>query len=403
MSTSLDRTHVVLLGAGYASIWAYRALTRRLPRRVRITVVEPQPMHVFHGWTGEVLSAELPPDAQFSPVSEALPKAEHVRGWARGVDRETRTVTVELVDGGQAHLHYDHLVVGIGAVEELDSVPGLREHAFSLREAGRTATLSAHLDECIAEAAAVEASEERARLLHVVLAGAGLAGIEASVAVAQRLAKAGANGAKVTLVGSSTTLALELSPTLRDRVTEELARNDVRVVAPARVAAVTPDGVKLDDGSWLPSATTIASVGNRAHPLAGLTDLATDAAGRLRTDEYLRIEPRIWAGGDAACVRTSVGGVCPKDAGWAIGQGSWLGRNIARTILGRPPKRFTWMSAGVTAGFGAGHAVLDTWGMPVRGRPAWLSRAAFFAFYLPSRRQLLRVLWLLARRRLSRS
>ncbi|MFF0146571.1 NADH dehydrogenase [Amycolatopsis sulphurea] len=398
--TGSEPVHVVLLGAGYASIWAYRAVTRRLGRKARVSIVAPELVHAFHGWTGEVLSGELPPEAQLSPISEALPRAKHVHGWARGVDREARTVAVDLVSGGSAELRYDYLVVGIGAVEELDSVPGLREHAFALRAAGRAGRLAAHLDECV-DAAGTADSEQRAELLGVVVAGAGLAGIEASVAVAQRLARR-TRDAQVTLVGSGADLGGELSPKLRARVREELAANGVRVVRPARVVSVAENGAKLDDGSWLPAATTIAAVGHRAHPLPGLDDLEHDARGGLRTDEYLRLGDRIWAGGDAASIPLPSGETCPIDAAWAIGQGSWIGRNVVRAATGREQKKFTWKSVGVTAGFGAGHAVLDAWGIPFRGRPAWLSRAAFFSFYLPSRRQLGRVLRMVVRQRRNR-
>jgi NADH dehydrogenase len=67
---------VVLLGCGYTSVWAYRSL-RPLVRRgeVNVTVVSPDPAHVFHGFTGELVSGELPPRAQATDVALACPGA----------------------------------------------------------------------------------------------------------------------------------------------------------------------------------------------------------------------------------------------------------------------------------------------------------------------------------------
>ncbi|MEV5646762.1 FAD-dependent oxidoreductase [Nocardia sp. NPDC052254] len=387
--------HVVLLGAGYVCIWAYRALRRRFGHEVTITVVSPAQEHVFHGFTGEVLSGAWPSDAQLSPLTEVFPKAERVHGRATAVNRDERTVAIELADGGTGTLHYDHLVIGTGAVENVESVPGLQEYGFRLRDAGRTAALAAHLDECVAAGGSQPP--------RVAVVGAGLAGVEAAVAIAQRLADAanrtGATApGEVVLIGAADAVGYELSPRLREQVGTELSRNKIRLLAPARVVRVSAAEVELDDGDPIAVSTVVAAVGNRVRPLPGLDDLPVDDRGALITDDRLQIAPGIWAGGDAASVPLPSGEPCPLDASWAIGQGTWVGRNISRVIRGTPQRPFTWRSVGVTAGFGRGRAVLDAWGMGFRGWPAWASRLAFFLFYLPSRRHALRVIAALVRR-----
>lgn len=396
--------HVVLLGAGYISVWAYRALTRWVGRRVRITVVAPVKVHVYHGWTGEVLSGELPPEAQGSPIAEAMPRAVHVHGWARQVDRAARTVRVECHDGSTQVLHYDHLVVGTGTTENIDSIPGLKDYAFRLRDDGCAGALAAHLDRCITEAGSIDDPERRQSLLSVVLAGGGLAGVESSAAIAQRLAKAtglrpGRTGApRVTLVSAAETLARELRPAGRARVFEELRHNGVNLLLSNRVTRVYPDGVKLEDGLWLPAVTTVCVVGNRSRPLPGLDDLPVDAAGRLIADRYLQIAPHVWSGGDAASVPLKSGRPCPLDAGWAIGQGTWIGRNIARTVRHRSQRAFAFKSVGAAVAFGKGHGVMEAWGVQFGGRLAWAARAAFFVSYMPSRQQARRVIGMALRR-----
>ncbi|RJQ78348.1 NAD(P)/FAD-dependent oxidoreductase [Amycolatopsis panacis] len=402
MTRTHGRHRVLLLGAGYLSIWAHRALKRKLGREVDFTVVAPADAHAFHGWTGEVLSGELPPQAQLSPIAEAMPGARHVRGLAQRVDRDAQTVEVSLTDGATETLHYDYLVVGTGQYENVDSVEGMQEHAFRLRAAGRTEALVTQLDRCLAEPLESSSPEQRKALLSVVVAGGGLAGVETSVAIAQRMSRAAAGGhelAKVVLVSATEHIARELPPKLRAHVRKEMRANGVALIAPARVVSVAPDGVKLDDGRWLPTATVVAAVGHRPRPLPGLDDLPVDSRGALRTDRLLQIAPNIWCGGDAASIPLASGQTCPVDAAWAIGQGSWIGRNIARAVQGRTQREFTWKSVGVTAGFGRGHAVLEAWGMSFHGRPAWLSRALFFGYYLPSRPQLRRVLRMLRNRR----
>ncbi|MFC9249823.1 NAD(P)/FAD-dependent oxidoreductase [Amycolatopsis thailandensis] len=397
--------HVVLLGGGYLSIWTYRSLRRKLGRRVRITLVAPATAHAFHGFTAEVLSGELPPAAQLSPFNEALRHATHVRGLARRVDRDARTVLVDLSTGGEKELHYDYLVIGTGQYESVDTVPGMSEHAFRLRDAGRVGELVDHLDQCVRSAGGTEDATERRRLLSVVVAGGGMAGVEASAAIAQRLNRAtrGSWSGQVVLVNTSDAIAREMSPRLRGYVRAELSRSGVTVRSFSRVGEVDRNGVRLEDGDRLGAATVVATIGNRPHPLPGLDDLPLDERGALRTDRKLQIADRIWGGGDAASVPLASGEPCPVDAAWAIGQGAWLGTNLARVIRRRPQRDFTWKSVGVTAGFGRGHAALRAWGLNYRGWVAWFARAAFFGYYLPSRRQTLRVLGMVVLRRSNRS
>ncbi|ANY09428.1 NAD(P)/FAD-dependent oxidoreductase [Pseudonocardia sp. HH130630-07] len=400
-----ERTHVVVLGAGYLAIWSARALVRHGRGRLRVTVVAPSPVHAFHGWTGEVISGELPTTAPHSPIAEALPRATHVRGKAVRVDREARTVEVELTDGGSTRLEYDQLVVGVGAQEKVDLVPGMAEHAFTLREAIRAGRLVEHLDERVAQARAVPAGERADGALDVVVVGGGLAGAETAIAIAQRLERNGARteGGRVRVVSASETIGREFSPALRARLVAALTANGIEVLAPARVVRVAADGVELSDGTWIAATTTVATVGNRAVSVPGLDDLPRSEQGRLVVDDTFRAAPRVWAGGDAAEIPLPSGEPCPKDAAWAIGQGSWLGRNVALVLAGRDPRPFTWRSVGVTAGLGGGEALLDAWGMPFHGRMAWMSRAMFFGSYLPSRRQLGRVLNGLVRSRTRRA
>ena len=55
-----------MIGGGYATLHAYRSLTRRMSRdrlnsgEVTITVVADDDCHNFHGFTGEVVAGLLP-------------------------------------------------------------------------------------------------------------------------------------------------------------------------------------------------------------------------------------------------------------------------------------------------------------------------------------------------------
>ena len=141
-----DRPRVVLVGGGYVTVWAVRALRRWARDRVDVVVVSPDPSHVFHGWTGEIVAGDLPAEAGLTALSEAIPTARVVSGRVVSVDRLNRTVRVAGTQGQSLTLAYDHLVVGCGTSDRTESVAGLAEHGLVVRAAPDAAALLARLD-----------------------------------------------------------------------------------------------------------------------------------------------------------------------------------------------------------------------------------------------------------------
>lgn len=186
-------TEVLVLGGGYTAVWAARRIlrsqaatrSRRVPR-VRVTVVAASPTHAFHGWTAEVLTGHVALERTLTPLTDLLPGARVVPGTVLGVDLTQRRVTVG-TRNGVATLGYDQLVIGVGSEDAAGRVPGLLEHGFTTKGEGQLERLRAHLDGLVERAAHTAGAVERRRLLTVLVAGGGLAGVETAVAVQQRL------------------------------------------------------------------------------------------------------------------------------------------------------------------------------------------------------------------------
>lgn len=376
---------IVLLGSGYAAIWCYRALRRHLGGSADITVVAPFDEQVFHGFTGEVLGGDLPAALQVSPLAECLPHATRVRGWATAVDPERRTVTVTW-QGARREVAYDHLVVATGARERSSSVPGLTEHGLPLRFPGEVGALLEHLDALEAYPAH---GEEGRRRRTIVVTGGGFAGSEVAAALGRRY---GATH-RVLLVSAAAAVvpAWRHEPWLHDRLLKHLNAAGVTVLPGARVTRVDGYGVRLASGMVIPTATVVATLGNTVPPLPGLERWQRED-GLLEVDEALKVTDRIWSAGDVAGVRTRDGALAAKDAIWAIRAGTQAGRNVAREIRGRSPRRLGFRGIGSVAAFAPGKAVARVYGIRMSGMPAWTVRAAFFLWFVPSRRTALRII-----------
>ncbi|MCW3159333.1 NAD(P)/FAD-dependent oxidoreductase [Micropruina sonneratiae] len=368
-------TEIVVLGGGYTGVWAARTVSRAiragLLEGVRVTLVSATPEHSFHGWTAEVITGHVRPEHARVPLTQLLPGVRLVHGRVSAVDVGARTVSVATASG-TTQVGYDQLVVGVGSFDATERVPGLAEHGWSLKDPDGLAALRTHLG-------TLAAGET------VLVAGAGFTGLEAATAIAQRHPRL-----RVKLAHPGTRPLPMLRPRF-DRVADyavaQARSAGVEFLPDSRLAEVSPDGGWLDPHGPIATRTVISTIGQTPVALPGLVDQGLDGGGRLITDLFLRVAPRIWAGGDVAAVPQPGGeGACPANALWAIHHGTHIGANLVRHLLGWRLRPFRFPGLGHGAGFGVGRGAAELYGVQLTGWAAWLARWLFFHWYMPSRR-----------------
>lgn len=118
-----------------------------------------------------------------------------------------------------------------------------------------------------------------------------------------------------------------------------------------------------------------------------------DRLNRLRTNQFLQVSghPNIWGGGDACAVPfRNTGESCVPNALWAMKQGEYAGRNIARAIRGKSLIGFDYRGLGQCASLGIGKGIGELHGLVFTGWLAWMMRWFFFNYFMPSREVMLR-------------
>ncbi|MGA6209292.1 NAD(P)/FAD-dependent oxidoreductase [Nocardia testacea] len=269
-----QRTHVVVIGGGYAGTLAANRLRRRPD--LEVTLVNPRPdfverirLHQFVAGTGTATTGY---DALLTAGTRLLvDTATHVDTAAR---------TVHLASG--TTLDYDYLVYAVGSTAAGTAVPGAAEFAYPLAEFEQ----AQRLREALARAAADAP---------VTIVGAGLTGLETAAELAEQ-------GDRTVRLICGGLLGPALSAPGRRSAADRLRRLGVEVLDTAVVAEVRPGAVVLGDDTVLPSAVTVWTVGFGVPDLARASGLSTDELGRLRTDETLTSidDDRVIAAGDAA-------------------------------------------------------------------------------------------------------
>jgi NADH dehydrogenase len=407
-----NQTHIVLVGGGYLSVWAYRSIVSMLGHnisegRVRLTLISPDAHHYFHGWTAESMTCIVQDEHRMSPLLELMPQAKIVDGWAEAIDRENNLVHIRMKNGSLHSLEYDHLLLGIGSADR-STIRGINANGFRVKTHKEFLRTRVSIQKLIREASRLDASEAAARLSFVI-AGGGFAGIELAANLAEfvTLYKNHFPSLKAVvpsyqLIHSGPQILDSLNHRLhrlRDYATRIFNEYGIRIILNSRIREISAEGVWLDDGRFISSSMTISTVGQQAIPLKGTEDLKKDHAQRLYTNSYLQLEgsENIWGGGDACHVTNLfTNAACPSNALWAINHGSHAGRNIARAVMQKKLKPFRYRGLGQCASLGIGKGMGEMHGIVLTGWLAWILRLIFFAYFMPSRKVMWKVMmdWL---------
>jgi NADH dehydrogenase len=398
--------HVVILGGGYAAFHIVRKLARQIRAgRVRVTVVGRENSHTFHGFVGEMITGRLVPSSIVSPARKLFPPADFDQAEVEHVDLDTRRVVVSRrLDGRRHELEYDYLVVALGTEDRVDVYPGLAEHAYRLRRYPDCFAVRNHILEMLELAEIEQDPDERRRLLTFVVAGGGYAGTEVAGEISDLLRRVRgktykrieAQDCRSVLIEPGPSILPELygrdgtgpgaHPRLVRKAVKRQRKLGVEVRTDTYVTGCSSSEVSLSNGERVPTRTIISAVGTKPNPLVAGLPFEKDERGRITTASDLSVpgHPGVWAAGDCANVDDPKGGTCPPVALYAMKHGDRIGRNIARIIKGKQPKKFSFPGLGQGASVGNRYAVCELYGVELWGFPAWVIWRVLLTYFFPT-------------------
>ena len=381
MDTHPQRIRVVIVGAGFAGVHAARRLTRisrRLKGVIEIVLINPSDYFLYLPLLPEVTAGILDPRQISVPLRTACPGARLVLGTVDRVDFDNRQIGLVDPQGNRRTMGYDRLLITAGSVNKLLPVPGVALHAHGFRSVGEAMYLRDHLVRQIELAAAAESSVERDARCTFVVVGAGYTGTALAAqgqlltrAVARRHPGLRDQRIRWLLLDQAPRLVPELSPRLSAAVHRTLTGRGVEIRTRTSVDDATTGGVRLSDGTFVPTRSLMWCVGMRPDPVVGQLGLPT-VRGRLTVDEYLTVpgHPDVLACGDIAAVPdlTRLGELTPMTAQHAVRQGRLAARNIAASLFGRGRRRaYRHRDLGFVVDLGGAKAAARPLGVPLSG------------------------------------
>jgi len=390
----MARKRVLVVGAGFAGLYAAMGLRRLVQLGYRVTVVNPENFMQYQPFLPEVASGTIDPRAVVVPIRPVLRHCEVLIGEVRRLDHDARRATVSLAGGETRDLGYDVVVLTPGSRSRVLPVPGLAEHGVGFKTVQEAIYLRNRVLSQLDVAAETGNPERRRAALTFVFVGGGYAGVEA-LGELEDLARdaigtyRGLRAVEMrwVLVEATGTILPELGEDLASYATERLEDRGIEVALGTTLESAEGGVVRLSDGRSFAADTLVWTAGVRASPLAADSGLPVDEAGRVRTDEYLRVHgvEDAWAAGDAAAVpdRTT-GGLMPPTAQHGMRQGRRLARNLLALAEGGRPEPLVHRNIGVVCSLGRYKGVARIWGVRLKGFPAWFAHRSYHLYAMPT-------------------
>ncbi len=326
---------ILILGAGFAGMWAALAAARMTHQHhrqdIEITVLAPQAeLRIrprFYETAVENYAIPLLPLFSETGIS-------FVAGSAHEIDAEKQQVWYYNDQKQLNMIGYDRLVLATGSHINT-TLPGATQHAFDLDQLESASRLEKHLNTLASQPGSPARNT-------VIVCGGGFTGIEIATELPARLRNilGSDTPVRIIIVDRNGQIGGRYSQQMRDVIEQASNELGVEWLLNAEIKQIDNDGITLKDGQHIAANTVILTTGVQASPLTRQITAEHDAQGRLHVDQYLRVkgQQKIYATGDVAFAATDdLGNHALMSCQHAIMLGRFAGNNVAADLIGTEP------------------------------------------------------------------
>ncbi|KAF9564049.1 FAD/NAD(P)-binding domain-containing protein [Agrocybe pediades] len=429
LTTGRGKERVVILGSGWGGYNVLRGIDKK---RWDVTVVSPNNYFNFTPLLAGTAVGTLEFRCAIEPVRRYTPQVSYYQAWCDEIDFErkmlkctpaTRPFDAESTGnldvlpsnpGPPFTLHYDKLIVAVGAYSQTFNVPGVKEHAHFLKDVKDARKIRGRILECFEQANQPFMSDiQRRNLLNFCIVGGGPTGIEFAAELHDLIHtditkhyRSLARLSKITIYDVAPSILGSFDQSLRAYTEKTLSREGIRILTNHHVERIENGKMIVKEKGEVPFGLLVWSTGLAPNPLVNAVSVVKKDKRNtsLVTDENLNVimedgkpNPDIWAIGDAAQVD---GARLPATAQVAAQKAKYIVKKMNKLAKGQEHnEKFEFHNQGSLAYIGNWKAIYDKpsengssdgFMQKETGRVAWLLwRSAYFTMTLSLRNKIL--------------
>jgi NADH dehydrogenase len=379
---------VVIVGGGFAGLFAARAFRRR---RVQVTLVDRAAHHLFQPLLYQCATGVLSEGEIAMPLRAILRRytnVDCVLAEVTGFDVRARSVHAIRPTGGEIEFPYDDLILAAGVRQSYFGHDEFAAFAPGMKTLADALLIRRRIFGAFEMAQSATDPGERRRWLSFALVGAGPTGVElagqirelATSTLSRQFHDIDPTEATVLLFDGGDEPLASFGPKLSAKAAAALTGLGVELHPGSIVTNVDGSGlvVRGPDGASTPYevGTVLWTAGVTAPPVADVLAKAVgveqDRAGRIkvRPDLTLPGHPEISVVGDLMSLDD-----LPGVGEVAMQAGYYAAKRIRDEVDGRsdPPKPFKYRDLGSAAYIARGQAIVSVGPVHLSGRIGWLA------------------------------
>lgn len=400
---------ILILGGGYAGLYAAKSLQNQSDALLEITVVDANPYMTYQPLLPEVAGGHVNPADVTIDLRRTLRHCTVLRGTVTDLDVEQKTANIDLLNDQEISIDYDQVILALGAVTRVFPTPGLKENAVGFKTVEEAVYTHNRVLEQVARAAETTDEAEKRKALTFVFVGGGYTGVEALSELSDLSKNAVRNHPSLeesdlhwVLIEALDRVAPEVGPELSKWTLQALRDRGIDIRLETTIESCENGDVVLKGGEVIPANTIVWTAGVQPNPLFKSTNVPLGPKGHVVANAHLQVVREdgsivdgAWALGDNAQVPDLTAAkqpaYYPPNAQNAMRQAPVAAKNVVSNILSRPLVEYRHESLGTIASYGIGHGAANVKGIKLKELPAWLMHRAYHGAVIPTFNRKIRV------------
>ncbi|CAE6930311.1 Pyridine nucleotide-disulphide oxidoreductase [Vibrio sp. B1REV9] len=350
-------SNFVVVGGGAAGLEMVTRLASKFAGKANhnVTLVEPSSHHLWKPRLHEIAAGTF--DTELDAVAFRLHSACHgyqyVQGKMSGLNRAQKSITVTSESAAEQTLHYDYLVMAVGAISNDFKIPGVSEHCLFLDSASQAEKAWEQMKQLLANGGSHRVS----------IVGAGATGVELAAEwakVSQQLNRyQNGTALSITLIEAADRVLPASAQCMSEKVMKKLQKQGVNVRLNTRVQRADADRI-VTENEVIPADLQIWAAGIRCPDwLANLDGLETNRINQLKVLPTLQttLDENVFVIGDSAECPQDDGTFVPPRAQAANQAAGHLAKQFGRLVKGKALKPFVFKDGGMVVALGHDYAV----------------------------------------------
>lgn len=343
---------VLIIGAGFAGLSA-AAILSRYKKDIALTVLDAKEGSDFLPLLPDVLGRSLRPEN----LTYSVAHAALWRGFSFIKEEVTRVdLTQKKVWTSARELNYDYLLIASGSETNFYADAQAEKLAFKLDNVYDAENLAEVLG--------------RQDLENFVITGAGYTGVEVAASLRRNFTKKKIQK-RIIMVERAPDILGPLPQWMKEHVRREFNKLDIEIFTATTITAIAPSKVSLSNAMVLDNAALLWTAGVKTAPFIQNLTVEKNAQGRIKVDNYLRVNDSCFAAGDAAYFSFK-DSFLRMAVQFSITQAERAADNIIRNIYGRPIKKYRPLDLGFILPLANNHSCGKVFGINVTGGVATL-------------------------------